>query len=101
MSLVCTDLFAQGLVIVKVANSANRLCEVLTLINKFTTGLSDGAFSGPMVPDGEGERTVMGEDLYPASDRRFGGSDVGRALGKVLGALSRKHLDDEKAVAET
>jgi hypothetical protein len=86
--------------ILKVASSANRLSEVLALIDKYTGGLSDGASSAPTVPDGEQEGAEMGECLYPASDPRFGGSDVGRALAKVLTVLSKKHLDDEKDAGE-
>jgi hypothetical protein len=86
--------------ILKVASSADRLSEVLTLIDKVTAGLSEGASSDPMVPDEEQEGSVVGDASYPASDPRFGGSDVGRALAKVLTALSRKHLDDEKYVGE-
>ena len=87
--------------ILKVASSANRLSEVLTLIDKFTGGLGDGASLGPIVPDGEQEGTGMVEGSYPANDQsRVREPEVGMALGKVLAALSRKHLDDEKDVAE-
>lgn len=87
--------------ILKVANSANRLSEVLTLIGKFTSGLSDGPSSGLIVPDGEQEVTGVGEGSNPANDQsRVREPEVGMALGKVLAALSRKHLDDEKDVGE-
>ncbi|KAH6634435.1 hypothetical protein B0J18DRAFT_19651 [Chaetomium sp. MPI-SDFR-AT-0129] len=41
--------------ILKVASSANRLSEVLTLIDKFTGGLSEEASSGPVVSNGRNQ----------------------------------------------
>lgn len=89
--------------ILKVASSANRLSEVLTLIDKITGGLSEGVSSDPVVPDGEQEGTAMGtalgEGIQDASCASgLEGSDVERALGKVLANLSRMQLDDEKPI---
>lgn len=91
--------------ILEVASSANRLSEVLTLIDKFVGGLSEGPSSGPVVLDwgqkGTVVGTMMGEGIQDTScPSGVGGSDVQRALGMVLGALSRKRLDEKEPGGE-